>query len=162
MRNFWNIKNRGVSSIEVVIGVTIAGVVLIYSANAVSGFVNNARDVTLKTEALYLVEEGIELVKFVRDNSWITISSLPLNTTRYLVVGSSSISITTTPETVDGFLRSFTVRNVYRDATTDDIVASTTSGSVADTGSKYITMSVSWSSPKTTVSIETILADIAL
>ena len=157
-----NISNRrkGVTSVEVVIGVTIAGVVLVFAMSTVTQFINSARDVLAKTQALYLVEEGLELVRFVRDGSWSSISVLPLNTTRYLSFNPSTITITTTPETINGFTRSFTVQNVYRNSTTDDIVASTTGGSVADTGAKYVMMTVSWGSPVKSVSMTTILADI--
>lgn len=152
--------NFGITSIEVVIGVSIAGIVLIYSANALSEFVNSARDITAKTEALYLAEDGLELVRFIRDENWTDISTLPLSTTRYLSITGATILTSTTPEVVDGFSRSFTVQNVYRDSN-DDIVASTTGGSTADTKSKYVIMNVSWGTPVKNVSLTTILSDIS-
>ena len=164
MNNAWTqqLKNiqRGVTSLEVVIGVSIAGVILVYATYAVMEFINSARDITEKTEALYLAEEGLELVRFIRDESWSNISSLPLNTTRYLAVTSSSVSVTTTPEVIGNFTRSFRIEDVYRNSSNDDIVASTTGGSIGDDNSKYVDMTVSWGSGSSSVLLTTILTDI--
>lgn len=153
-------KQRGITSIEVAFGVVILGVVLVFAMYAISNFVNTTRDTTEKTQALYLAEEGLECVRFMRDESWTSLSSLPLNTTKYLTLQSGTVVATSTPEILNGFTRSFTIQNVYRDSSTNDIVASTTSGSVADTSSKYITMTVTWGSPMKTISLTTILADL--
>jgi type II secretory pathway pseudopilin PulG len=152
---------RGITSIELVFGVTIVGIILVYSMNSIAQFVNSARDVTEKTQALYLAEEGLELTRFMRDNNWTYVSAIPLNTTRYLATSTgATILVSTTPEVIGSFTRSFTVQNVYRNSN-DDIVASTTGGSTADTGSKYVTMMVSWGTPTKSVSLTTILANIA-
>lgn len=153
-------QQYGFTSIEVIIGVVIAGVVFIYAGNAIGSFINTARDVTLKTEALYLAEDGLELVRYMRDNNWTNMSAIPADTTRYLSVSSTTVRATTTSEVIGIYRRSFTVQNVYRNSSTDDIVASTTGGSVADSDSKYVFMNVSWGSPTTTVTLTTILADI--
>lgn len=160
MGTLQKITKLGITSIEVVIGVSIAGIVLIYSANALYEFVNSARDITAKTEALYLAEDGLEIIRYIRDEDWTDISTIPLNTTRYLAISSTTALISTTPETVDGFSRRFTIQNVYRDAN-DDIVASTTGGSTADTRSKYVFMTVSWGTPVKNVTLTTILSDIS-
>jgi type II secretory pathway pseudopilin PulG len=152
---------KGITSIEVVIGVSIASVVLIYAAHTVSLFINTARDVTLKTQAVHLAEEALELTRFIRDEQWTNISGLSTGSTHYLAVSGTTITTTTTPEVIGVFTRSFRVENVYRDTTTDDVVASTTGGSVADTDSKYITATVVWGSPVQSISLTTILADIA-
>lgn len=151
---------RGVTSIEVAFGVSIVAVILVFAMYAIADFINGARDVTEKTQALYLAEEGLELIRFARDEDWADISAIPLNTTRY-IAASSIITATTTPEVIGEFTRSFTVQNVYRDNSTDDIVASTTGGSSADADSKYVTVAVSWGTPTSTVSLTSILADIS-
>jgi type II secretory pathway pseudopilin PulG len=153
--------NQGFTSLEVVIGVSIAATVLIFAMYTINSFINSARDVTEKTQALYLAEEGLELVRFIRDENWSNISALPVSTTRYLAIATSTISATTTPEVLGAFTRSFQMENVYRNTTTDDIVASTTGGSVADTGSKYVRMTVSWGTPTKSVALTTIITDLA-
>jgi hypothetical protein len=158
--HFKNKTHRGVTSIEIAIGVSIAALVLIFATNAIALFVNANRTASEKTKALYLVEDGLELVRYLRDGSWSTLSSLSANTTYYVSVGSTSIGITTVPQVVDGYTPSFRISNVYRDTTTRDIVASTTGGSVADTSSKYVTMTTTWGAPTSTLAITSILTEI--
>jgi hypothetical protein len=140
--------------------VSIAGLILVFTLYSIMEFINSAHDVNEKTAALYLAEDGLELVRFMRDNDWDTIDGFALNTTAYLEVTSTGAVPTTTPEVLDSFTRSFVIENVYRNTSSDDIVASTTSGSAPDTDSKYVTMSVSWGTPIKNVSLTTILTNI--
>jgi type II secretory pathway pseudopilin PulG len=153
-------QERGITAIEVVIGVAIAALILIFVSNTIALFINAGRTASERTKALYLVEDGLELVRFVRDERWSNISSLSTNSTHYLNVTPTTITTTVTPEYIDGYRRSFRIQNVYRNSTTDDIVASTTSGSVVDTGSKYVTMTVEWGNPTTSLSMTSILVDL--
>jgi type II secretory pathway pseudopilin PulG len=150
---------QGVSIVEVVIGVSIAGIVLIFAANTIALFINTGRSVAERTAALYLAEEGMELVRFVHDGSWDVLSGLNTNNTHYLNVTPTSVAITATPEVVGDYTRSFRIQNIYRNGS-DDIVASTTAGSVADTSAKYVTMTVLWGSPTQSVSLQSIVADL--
>lgn len=153
--------HAGIIAVEAVIGVSLAGLILVYSVYAINTYVNSGRDIAEKTQALYLAEDGLELIRYVRDNAWTNISSIPLNQTRYLETTNTGVSVSVTPEIVDGYTRSFTLDNVYRESGTYDIMASTTAGSVADTDSKYVTMTVRWGTPVKSVSLTTIIADIA-
>jgi Flp pilus assembly pilin Flp len=152
-------EERGVTAIEVAIGVSIAALVLIFATNTLMLFMNVGRTASEKTKAVYLAEEGIELLKFRRDDGWSNISTLSANTTYYFSVSPTTITVTPTPQVVDGYTRSFRISNVYRNSS-DDIVASTTSGAVADTSSKYVTVSVAWGAPTTTISLSSIITDI--
>lgn len=150
---------RGLSSIEIVLGVSLAALILIFVTYAVVRFVNTGRDVSDRAQALYLAEEGLELIRFVRDEDWSNIGSLTGNTSYYLDIDPTSISITGAPETIDYFERRFWVSNVYRNAD-DDIVPSTTPGSVADPESRYVTVEVTGGTPERTITLSTILANI--
>lgn len=152
--------SRGFAAVETVVGVALAAMILIFATNAIALFINTGRTISEKTKALYLAEEGLELVRFVRDESWNNISALSTSGTHYLNVTPTLITTTATPEYVDGYKRSFTVQNVYRNTSTNDIVASTTAGSVADTNAKYVTVNVVWGTPTTTVSLTSILTDL--
>jgi type II secretory pathway pseudopilin PulG len=160
MRTTLHTGEHGITSLEVAIGVSIAGIVIAFAANAIMLFLNSARDVTVQTQALYLAEDGLELLRYVRDEDWNSVSSLAVNTTYYLDVTPTVVSATGVPEVIDEFTRSFQVQNVYRDSSTDDIVASTTGGSVADTSTKYVTVTVSWGSPTESLSLSTILTNL--
>lgn len=155
-----HIREKGMLAIEVVIGVSIAATVITFTMYSVAQFVNAGRTIGNQTEALYLAEDGLELLRFVRDENWSDIGSLPENTTRFLDIASTDVSIGTSPEVIDGYTRSFVVSNVYRHATNDDILASTTSGSVADADTRYVTVTVTGGTPSVTVSLATILAEI--
>ena len=131
-------------------------------ANSYINFINIGKQVTEKTQALYLAEEGLELVRFVRDDDWSNIGTLSAGVPYALALSSTAIGVTTIPEIEGVFRRTFTISNVYRNPSTDDIVASTTAGSVADINSKYITVNVTWGSPTTTVSLTGILTNLDL
>ncbi len=156
---FKKIMNRGVSAVEVAIGVSIAALVLVYAMTTIALFINAGRTTSERTKAIYLAEDGFELLRYVRDGSWTSISTLSSNTTYYLSVTPTGVYVVTTPQTIDGFTRSFRISNVYRNSA-DDIVASTTSGSSADTSSKYIVMTVTGGVSTTTVAMTTILTEI--
>ncbi len=63
-----NVYTKGVTSVEMVVGVSIAGLILLFSMYTIHNLINTTRDITLKTNALYLAEDGLELLRFVRDN----------------------------------------------------------------------------------------------
>ena len=153
---------RGMGLLEVVVSVSIVAVVLVFFSNTFVQFINTGKQVTEKTQALYLAEEGLELMRFVRDYNWADISALTGGTSYALLLNPTTIGITTTPEVSGIFKRTFVVSNVYRNASTDDIVASTTVGAVADAQAKYITMNVAWGTPTSTISLTTILTHLDL
>lgn len=152
--------NKGVSAIEILVGVSIAALILIFASDTLAQFLNISHDVSEKTQALYLAEEGLELMRYVRDNNWTSLSALTVGNTYYLNPSSTSVGVGSTPETIGDFSRSVILHNVYRTPTTYDIVASTTSGSALDADAKYVTVVVSWGSPADSVSLTSILADI--
>jgi hypothetical protein len=87
-----------------------------------------------------LAEEGLEAVRFVRASNWPALSS-SVGSTKYLSLGPSSWSLSSTPEIVDGaFYRSIAISEVRRDAS-DDIVAS---GGSVDPSTLLVQSSVSW------------------
>lgn len=146
---------RGISAVEMLVGISIAALILVFVTHAIMRFVNTGLDTAEKTQALYLAEGGIELVRHIRDKSWSNISTLTNGDTYYLDVSSTIVSITNTPEVIDGFTRSFVVEPVERNSN-DDIVQSGTN----DPDSKYVTVTVSWGTPTSTVELTSIIADI--
>ncbi len=145
------LKTQGVSLVEVLIGISIISVLLVVIGYSINTYVSARAALLNDTKATYLAEEGLEIVRAVRDNDWNTIDALPTNTTRYLNVSTTTFSIVTTPEVIDGqFYRQFIVRPVYRNAS-DDIVASTTVGATSDDGSRQIDMYVGGPSGTTTL-----------
>lgn len=132
---------RGFFLIEVVVAASVIAVILLLLLSSIQRSVDVSARSLERTEASYLLEEGAEAVKAIRDTSWSTISGLTVGTTYYLSWSGSAWSLTTTPSTIDNYTRTVVFTNVSRDSN-DDIV---TSGGTVDTGTKKVTVTVSWS-----------------
>ena len=133
---------KGFGLVEIIIGAAILATTLL----AVSFFFQRAVVISRSTgelvQASFLAEEGIEVLRFLRDEKWENLSSgITPGTNYYLSFSGSSWATTTTNVFVDGvFERKFSIENVNRDGN-DDI---TTSGGTLDPNIKLITVSVSW------------------
>ena len=107
-----------------------------------------------KSQASFLLEEGAEAVKSIRDNNWTTISNLSLSPTQYhlffnnsssawvLDTSSTSLVGSTTVYPLNGFDRKVPIYSVGRDDS-DDILES---GGTIDPRTKKVTVEVSWNS----------------
>lgn len=148
----------GVSLIEVITGVAIITIILVAIGFAVQTYVAARTTLLVNLKATYLAEEGYEIIRSLRDENWNTIDALPVNTTRYLSVSTTTRAITTTPEVIDtNFRRSFKLQSVYRNSN-DDIVASTAPGAALDSETREVEMSVS--GPNGTTTFEAILTNL--
>jgi prepilin-type N-terminal cleavage/methylation domain-containing protein len=139
-----NLKNKqkGMSIIEVVIASAIISLSMIAISNVYSQFLKLSLENTVKIQATFLLDEGVESVKIIRNYSWKSIASSTPNTEYYLDWVDNRWQATTTPSIIDNkFIRKFTVENIYRDPTTLNIVYA---GGVLNNDSKMINMSVSW------------------
>ena len=92
------------------------------------------------TQAAFLLEEGAEAVRILRDNGWSNISGLNNATTYYPLFSSGTWTLSTTTSTVGIFTRTVNIGSVNRDNSTDDIAVSGSN----DSGTKLITITVSW------------------
>ena len=135
-------SSLGISAIEAVIGISLLALVLLFSIDTIGRFVRTGAATVEKTQALYLTEEMLEAVKFIRDTRWATFQSLSLNQDLYITRSGSTMSITTTPQPIDVFTPRFRLYAVYRDAVSDDIVAT---GGVLDPKTRLMVASTTWS-----------------
>ena len=153
-----NSCERGISLVEVLLGLSILSVVLVFVAFAITGMTTARERINSQLHAVYLAEAGYEYLRHIRDEDWNDIESLPVDTVRYLDVATSSIAITTTPEVIDGeYLRRFELREVYRDSS-DIIVASTTGGADVDDEAYRVYMEVR--GPYGTTTVEGVLTNL--
>ena len=109
-------------------------------------------------KAAYLLEEAVEAMRFLRDDSWgAKVSTLTLNTNYGLVFNNGSWQASTTNRWVENFERTIALSAVYRDAN-GDIGAS----GALDPSTLLVVSTVSW--PKggatTTRSISTYLTNL--
>ncbi len=99
------------------------------------------------SQANFLLEEGAEAVRVTRDNAWTNISNLTNGTTYYPTYASGTWTLSATPNTTDIFTRVVILSPVYRTASgnVDTIVGS------LDSGTKLVTVIVTWSESGTTI-----------
>jgi type II secretory pathway pseudopilin PulG len=134
----------GVTVVEVLIGLVILSLVMVFIFHTFTLFFNAQRLTVQSSQAIYLAEQGQEMVRYLRDDDWNTFEGLSKNTQLYLQVATATIAMTATPQVLDGtFTRSVYIRDAYRNAS-DDFVASTTPGASIDTDSRVIDVVVSW------------------
>lgn len=126
--------------VEVLVAVSVIAVSILASMTVSEKSIYVARQSLHASEASFLLEEGAEVVRILRDNAWSNISSLSTSTNYYPTFSSPNWSLSLTPNTVGIFERTITVENVNRDNTTKDISPTGTD----DPGTKLITVTVSW------------------
>ena len=133
---------KGFSLLEVVVGISIIFLALFSLAMISRGIIIARQQASLALQADFLLEEGAEAIRFIRDEGW-TSNIAGLSGTNYLVfdssAGTGTWKTTTTPETIGVFGRSFTVSSVKRNGS-DDIDPSGSN----DPSTRKFDVSVTW------------------
>jgi Tfp pilus assembly protein PilV len=140
MKNFKNKKNLGFMMVEVLVVSSIITASVLGAMAVAQRSITISRQSVHTAQAGFLLEEGAEAVRILRDNAWTNISSLNTNIDYYLVFSNNTWTLSTTPNTIDNFTRKIRVSNVNRNASTRDISVTGT----VDAGTKLITVYVSW------------------
>ncbi len=135
---------RGFSLVEVIVGTSliffsITGLVAVYAGYLRVGF-----KTTDTVKAVLLLQEGVEGVTLLRDESWNSFASLTALQWYYLGWNGTKWFATTTATTTDShFVRTFMLENVYRAQEGHDIVsASSTIVHALDADTKKLTVRV--------------------
>lgn len=156
-------SKRGFSIIEIIVALTMLGIVVLTIAQFSQVFLRATRLVSERTQAVFLAQEGVEAVRHLRDVSWTDNIDTLVSGTMYYVAFTSSTpaySLTTTEPALllDIFERTVTPYTVLRDAN-DDIIQS---GGTTDTSTMRFVVDVSWRQygATTTESVEFYLADL--
>jgi prepilin-type N-terminal cleavage/methylation domain-containing protein len=151
---------KGFALVEVLVASAIILLFISALSGAYSLYIRTAFSNLRKVQAALLSEEGIEVVKTLRDSSWATnIAPLSSSTPYHITFSSGAWKATTTKIYVDGiFDRTFTVGDVYRDSLSDI----TSSGGTYDPNTRVVTVSVAWQNhgATTTKSIATYIANL--
>lgn len=127
-------------TVEVIVAIAIIVVAVLAAMTVTQKSVSVSRQSLHVSQANFLLEEGAEVVRVLRDNAWSNISGLTDGTSYYPTFSTGSWTLSTTLSTVGIFTRTITVASVNRDATSGDISVSGTN----DPGTKLITVTVSW------------------
>ena len=133
----------GFGLVEVLVGAAIMSIVLFGVMAVFQSSVRISQINVSKTQASFLAEEAVEVVRILRDVAWTSnISALTEGTPYYLEFIGGTWNTTITPSLIDNeFTRTVTFDDVYRDEN-DDIA---TSGTLDD-GTRKITVDVTWGS----------------
>lgn len=151
-------RTHGVSLVEILIGVSLFALVLVFSVHTLQTFFTAATYAREQSVARTLAQSGVESVRWIRDEDWNSIAALTVGSDYYLEYTGSDIALGTTPEIIGGtYTRTVVVEAAYRDGD-DDLVTSTTSGAVSDSDSRWATVTVSWGSRS--VSMQTLLTNV--
>ena len=126
--------------VEVVVVASIIVVSILAAMSVTQKAIYVSRQSLHISEASFLLEEGAEIVRIYRDNSWSNISSLNIGINYYPSFVNNAWVLSTVPSTLGIFTRTVSIANVNRDASTEDIAGS----GVNDPGTKLITIIVSW------------------
>lgn len=139
----FSVRERGLALIEGVVAVAIIGTALVSMVGVFHLFLRTALRTTPELKAVFLVEEGLEATRAIRDRDWTTeIASLALDAPYYLVFSGGQWEATTTATYVDGvYERLVRFASVNRDS--DGRIVET--GGTADSGTRQVTVTVSWS-----------------
>ena len=151
---------KGFSLVELLVGASIFSIFTIAIVAVFQSFLAHSFDSVEKVQASFLVEEGVEAVKSIRDRGWgDDILALSTDTDHYLVYESNMWSATTVPQDlIDGtFERLVVLEEVYRDGN-DDIDASGTD----DPNTRKVIITVAWfaGSATTTQTLETYITNL--
>lgn len=147
----------GFGLIEMVVGISVLSISLVGIGAVAQRSLALSRQSLQETQANFLLEEGSEVVRSFRDKGWVNIGNLSTTTTYYLTYGSTWATTTTASKIDNTFTRTITVSDVTRDVN-DDIAASGT----YDSGTKKITVTLSWVSgfATSTKTVQMYLTDI--
>lgn len=143
-------NQRGVTLIEVIIAISIATIMLMTVGFSVTTYVDTRTNLLSDTKAVYLAEEGYEILRTIRDDDWNILSTLVIGTTYYLDITPTTLGVTNTPEIIDGeFYREFEISRVSRDINGDIV----DSGGTVDPNTLHFTISAGGPAGTTTLDV---------
>ena len=117
-------------AVEILIAVSIIAVSILAAMAVAQKAVSVSRQAFHATQAGFLLEEGAENTRIMRDDSWDSVTAL------------------NSSEQIDIFTRTIVASSVNRDNTSKDI----SSAGINDPGTKLITVTVSWPEGGMTIS----------
>ena len=134
--------------LEIVIATAIIATSFLAVLSVAQKSILLSRQAMHESQAAFLLEEGAEAVQTMRDSAWTNISSLTLGTNYYPLFSGGVWTLSTSPNQVGNFTRKVVIASVYRNNTSADIASSGT----LDSGTKKVTVTVSWPEGSKTIS----------
>jgi Tfp pilus assembly protein PilV len=141
--------HRGVGLVEAIVVISIASVAFASLLSSAVFLLRGGLASADRAQALYLLEEGVEAIRFLRDQGYTTnITPLIGSGTFYLAPTTGGFEATSTsPVELGQYARSVTLSRVHRRVSDNDIVPSTSSDPKAvDSDTTLLSITVSWAS----------------
>lgn len=135
--NFFH--KKGSLLVEVLVVVSIVTASLLVALNVTQKSIYLSRQSLNQSQVAFLLEEGAEAVRIIRDGAWTNVSSLTNGTNYYPFFTGGTWTLPTTSNTVGIFARKVVFSAVYRDSS-QNIASSGT----LDIQTKLVTVTVSW------------------
>ncbi len=133
-------KKRGFMMAEVLIAVAIITISVLSAMAVAHRTVALSYQSVHTAQANFLLEEGAEGVRILRDLDWNNINNLNPGEDYYLIFSENNWILTNSLNQIGKFTRKINIENVNRDINTSDI---STNGN-NDPKTKLINISVSW------------------
>lgn len=141
---------KGISIVEFLVALSIVVSVSFALISGIGEAVAFSQKALKTNQASWLIEEGVEVVKIIRDTNWQTFQNTLADTNYYISYNNQtnvwSISPTDTGLIDNTFDRKITFQDVYRD-TNDDIASSGT----LDPNTKKVNVIVDFNSGETPI-----------
>ncbi len=142
-------NNKGFGLIELIVAISVVFVMVVSVVGAYVFFINTAYKNTKITKATFLLEEGLEAVRSIRDTDWGTFSNISTSTNLFLTFD-NGWKISNDDIYLDSlFERKIVLSDVYRDEN-DGVVDS---GGTFDAGTRKVDVFVSWRNPNATTTV---------
>ena len=77
--NYSLLTNKGIVMVEIIVVITVISISLLALVSVSKKAVQVSRNSLNKIQASFLLEEGVEVIKIIRDNDWDNISNLSFN-----------------------------------------------------------------------------------
>ncbi len=139
MFKFFKKQNAGFLMVEVLVAASIITASVLAAMAVTQKSISVSRQSLHTSQAAFLLEEGAEAVRILRDNNWTNISGLTAGTTYYPLFTGGTWTLSATANQVGIFTRTVVLSAVNRNATTGDVGSGSN-----DAGTRLATVTVSW------------------
>lgn len=141
--------SKGSTLVEIILAIGMVVLILPASLENQILYSRSASSNINLTKASLLLEESVEVMKFLSGNAWSsTITPLVSDQPYYLEFSGSTWSISPTPNTIDSFTRTVILNDVYRTGNYN-IDPNGMPGDILDPNTKKLTVTVSWTEKNT-------------
>lgn len=142
MKHFLKLKkNKGFLAVEILVAISIIAVSVLAAMTVAQKSISLSRQSFHISQASFLLEEGAEAVRVLRDTNWTNVSNLNTTTDYYPLFDGNTWTLSVSASKVGIFTRKINMQNVNRNASNGNIISS---GGTLDPDTKLFIVTVSW------------------